>query len=174
MGLLQGVWSVVKGSVHTDQQHVCPGLVLKSPMLVSKNPTSSSRRFQRPRRLLSHRYHKQWQPRSQGLPGFLGRCEDPENGEPLWRKPGNQTRATEMGLEDSGQTVNLDPHAGPRKLELFHVYQNTPTSMHFPIKPPQTPVGTKTCVASDHYLLIVRLDYDSDRYITVRLIVRPS
>ena len=77
-------------------------------------------------------------------------------------------------VEDSGQTVNLDPHAGPRKLELFHVYQNTPMSMHFPIKPPQTPVGTNTCVASDHYLLNVRLDYDSDRYITVKLIVKPS
>jgi hypothetical protein len=77
-------------------------------------------------------------------------------------------------LEDSGQTVNLDPHTGPRKLELFHVYQNTPMSMHFPIKPPQTPVGTNTCVASDHYLLNVRLDYDSDRYITVKLIVKPS
>jgi hypothetical protein len=76
--------------------------------------------------------------------------------------------------EDSGQAVNLDPHASPRKLELFHVYENTPTSMHFPIKPPQTPVGTKTCVVSDQYLLNVRFDYDSDRYITVRLIVRPA
>jgi hypothetical protein len=47
-------------------------------------------------------------------------------------------------------------------------------SMHFPIKPPQTPVGTDTCVASDHYLLNVRLDHDSDRYITVKLIVKPS
>jgi hypothetical protein len=75
---------------------------------------------------------------------------------------------------DSGQPVNLDPHTGPRKLELFHVYQNTPTSMHFPIKPPQTPAGTNTCVPSDHYLLNVRIDYDSDRYITVKLIVRPS
>jgi hypothetical protein len=76
--------------------------------------------------------------------------------------------------EDSGQAVNLDPHASPRKLQLFHVFENTPTSMHFPIKPPQTPVGTKTCVVSDQYLLNVRLDYDSDRYITVRLIIRPA
>jgi hypothetical protein len=76
--------------------------------------------------------------------------------------------------DDSGQAVNLDPHASPRKLELFHVYENTPTSMHFPIKPPQTRPGTKTCVVSDQYLLNVRLDYDSDRYITVRLIVRPA
>ena len=76
--------------------------------------------------------------------------------------------------EDSGQAVNLDPHGSPRKLQLFHVFENTPTSMHFPIKPPQTPVGTKTCVVSDQYLLNVRLDYDSDRYITVRLIIRPA
>jgi hypothetical protein len=76
--------------------------------------------------------------------------------------------------DDSGQAVNLDPHASPLKLELFHVYENTPTTMHFPIKPPQTPPGTKTCVASDQYLLNVRLDYNSDRYITVRLIVRPA
>ena len=76
--------------------------------------------------------------------------------------------------EDSGQAVNLDPHASPRKLQLFHVYENTSTSIHFPIKPPQTPVGTKTCVASDQYLINLRLDYDSDRYITVTLIVRPA
>jgi hypothetical protein len=76
--------------------------------------------------------------------------------------------------EDSGQAVDLDPHASPRKLQLFHVYENTSTSIHFPIKPPQTPVGTKTCVASDQYLINLRLDYDSDRYITVTLIVRPA
>jgi hypothetical protein len=76
--------------------------------------------------------------------------------------------------EDSGQAVNLEPHARPRKLQLFHVYENTSTSIHFPIKPPQMPVGTKTCVASDQYLINLRLDYDSDRYITVTLIVRPA
>ncbi len=77
-------------------------------------------------------------------------------------------------IEHPGQPVNLDPHAGPRKLELFHVYENTPMSMHFPIKPPQTPVGTNTCVASDHYLLNVRLDYNTDRYIAVTLVIKPS
>jgi hypothetical protein len=77
-------------------------------------------------------------------------------------------------LEDSGQTVNLDPHGRPGKLPLFLVYEDSPTNMHFPIKPPETPAGTKSCVVSDDYLLIVRLDYDSDRYITVTLIVRPA
>jgi hypothetical protein len=76
--------------------------------------------------------------------------------------------------EDSSQAVDLDPHASPRKLQLFHVYENSPTSMHFPIKPPQAPVGAKTSVVSDQYLLNVRLDYDSDRYITVTLSVRPA
>jgi hypothetical protein len=76
--------------------------------------------------------------------------------------------------EGSGQAVNLDPYAGTRKLSLFHVYENMPTKMHFPIKPPQTPVGTATCVAAEEYLLNVRLDYDSDRYITVKLIIRPA
>jgi hypothetical protein len=76
--------------------------------------------------------------------------------------------------DGSGQAVNLNPHASPRKLQLFHVYENMPTNMHFPIKPPQTPVGTKTRVVADQYLLNVRLDYDSDRYFTVKLIVRPA
>jgi hypothetical protein len=76
--------------------------------------------------------------------------------------------------EDSGQAVNLDPQAGPRKLPLFHVYENSPTKMHFPIKPPQTPLGTQTCVSAEPYLLNVRVDYDSVRYITITLIVRPA
>ena len=46
--------------------------------------------------------------------------------------------------------------------------------MHFPIKPPQTPLGTNTSVAADQYLINVRLDYDTDRYIKVTLIVRPN
>lgn len=76
--------------------------------------------------------------------------------------------------EDSGQALNLDPRASSRKLPLFQVYENSPTNMHFPIKPPQTPTGTKTCVVAEPYLLNVRLDYDSDRYIKVTLIVRPA
>ena len=39
MGLLQGVWSVVKGCT-TPISNMFAGLVLKSPMFVSKNPTS--------------------------------------------------------------------------------------------------------------------------------------
>jgi hypothetical protein len=77
-------------------------------------------------------------------------------------------------VENSGYSADLDPHASPCKLELFHVYENTPTTLHFPIKPPQAPVGTNTCVAADQYLLNVRLDYDRDRYVMVTLIVRPK
>ena len=174
MGLLQGVWSVVKGcTTPISNLFARPRLKvtyarLEEPYIAQVVDSKDGAAYYRID--ITNNGNRG----AKDCQGFLDVVKTLKMANLYGGNLAVKPERLKWALEDSGQTVNLDPHAGPRKLELFHVYQNTPTSMHFPIKPPQTPVGTNTCVASDHYLLNVRLDYDSDRYITVTLIVKPS
>jgi hypothetical protein len=174
MDLLQGVWNVIKGCT-TPISNMFPGPRLKVAYARLEEPhivqvVDSTDRAAYYRIDITNDGNRG----AKDCQGFLDVVKTLKMANLYGGNLAVTPQRLKWALEDSGQTVNLDPHAGPRKLELFHVYENTPMSMHFPMKPPQTPVGTNTCVASDHYLLNVRLDYDLDRYITVTLVVKPG
>jgi hypothetical protein len=96
--------------------------------------------------------------------------QSPAYGPNLLKKP----EQLKWAHEDAFISVSIDPRKNPRKLDLFHVYETNPLTMHLPVKPPQIPVGTRSSIPTDAYLFDVRIDYDSDRFIIVSILIKPS